>query len=59
MEKKFVTAILLAAGSGTRMSADITKQRITILGESVLHRSAACTRCAHAGARIFGQSASF
>ena len=41
MDKKFVTAILLAAGSGTRMSADITKQRITILGESVLHRSAA------------------
>ena len=39
MEKKdkaFVTAIILAAGSGSRMGMDITKQRLTIRGKSIL-----------------------
>ncbi len=39
MDKKTVTAIILAAGSGTRMGSEITKQRMEIFGESVLHRS--------------------
>lgn len=34
-----VSAVILAAGSGTRMNCDVTKQRMYILGESVLHRS--------------------
>ena len=38
-DKKYVTAIVLAAGSGSRMNLDTTKQRITLLGESVLHRT--------------------
>ena len=33
-----ISAVILAAGSGTRMNSDVTKQRMTILGESVLHR---------------------
>ena len=41
-------AIILAAGSGSRMSSDITKQRMTLLGESVLLRSvrafSSCTK---------------
>lgn len=37
--KPYVTAIILAAGSGSRMNSEITKQRITILGESILYRS--------------------
>jgi len=37
--KPFVTAIILSAGSGSRMNLDITKQRITLLGESILHRT--------------------
>ena len=38
-DKKYVSAIILAAGSGSRMGGDVTKQRMTILGESVLFRS--------------------
>ena len=34
-----VAAIILAAGSGSRMHSDTTKQRMSILGESLLHRS--------------------
>ena len=34
-----VAAVILAAGSGTRMLSDVTKQRMYIRGESVLHRS--------------------
>ncbi len=37
-KKNFVTAVILAGGVGTRMGADITKQRMTICGETVLHR---------------------
>ena len=37
---KRVCAVLLAGGSGSRMKASVTKQRIDILGESILHRSA-------------------
>lgn len=37
--KPYVTAIILAAGSGSRMGSKITKQRITLLGESILRRS--------------------
>ena len=37
--KPFVTAVILAAGSGLRMNMGITKQRITLLGESILHRT--------------------
>ena len=36
---KYVTAVILAAGSGTRMMSDKTKQKMDILGESVLSRS--------------------
>lgn len=38
-DKPFVTAVILAAGSGSRMGAETTKQRITLSGESILHRS--------------------
>lgn len=34
-----VCAVILAAGSGTRMQLPVTKQRLTVLGESILHRS--------------------
>lgn len=34
-----VAAIILAAGSGTRMGGEITKQRLVLFGESVLRRS--------------------
>ena len=34
-----LTAIILAAGSGSRMESDRTKQRMIISGESVLSRS--------------------
>ena len=34
-----VAAVILAAGSGSRMSSDVTKQRMSIVGESVLLRS--------------------
>ena len=34
-----VCAVILAAGSGSRMRATITKQRLPILGETVLHRA--------------------
>ena len=37
--KAFVTAIVLAAGSGTRMGGEITKQKIRLLGESILIRT--------------------
>lgn len=36
---KNTTAIILAAGSGSRMNSSLTKQRMDICGESVLHRS--------------------
>lgn len=39
--KAFVTAIILAAGNGSRMGANITKQRITIHGESILRHTVA------------------
>ncbi len=39
MEKHYVTAIILAAGVGRRMESDITKQRMTLLGKSVLERT--------------------
>lgn len=38
-QKPCVTAVILAAGSGSRMNLGITKQKITLLGESILHRS--------------------
>ena len=38
-DKKYVSAIILAAGSGSRMGGKVTKQRMSILGESVLSRS--------------------
>lgn len=37
--KSNTTAIILAAGSGSRMCSDVTKQRMIIHGESILHRS--------------------
>ena len=37
--KDKVSAVILAAGSGSRMNLPITKQRLTVLGESILHRS--------------------
>ncbi|MBE6644001.1 MAG: 2-C-methyl-D-erythritol 4-phosphate cytidylyltransferase [Ruminococcaceae bacterium] len=36
---KHVTAIILAAGSSTRMNLNVTKQKILIGSESVLHRA--------------------
>ncbi len=45
MNKGVVTAIILAAGVGARMGAPVTKQRMKILGESVLHR---CVRAVDA-----------
>lgn len=39
IKNNFVTAIILAAGSGSRMGLGITKQRLCILGESLLKRS--------------------
>ena len=36
---KKISAVILAAGSGTRMGGAVRKQRISILGESVVHRS--------------------
>ena len=38
-KKHFVTAIILAGGSGSRMNLGVTKQRLLIEGESVLRRS--------------------
>lgn len=35
----YITAVILAAGSGSRMASEITKQRMCLLGESVLRRS--------------------
>ena len=37
--KPYVTALILAAGSGTRMGNEVTKQRITLGGESILRCS--------------------
>ncbi len=34
-----VTAIILAAGTGSRMQLDITKQRLLVNGESILYRA--------------------
>ncbi len=39
MKKKTVYAIILAAGSGTRMQADVTKQKMLICGKSIIYRS--------------------
>lgn len=38
-KRHFVTAVILAGGSGSRMNLGVTKQRLLIDGESVLHRS--------------------
>ena len=38
-KKPYVTAIILAAGCGSRMGLDITKQRIMLCGESILKRT--------------------
>lgn len=38
-KKSFVTAVILAAGSGSRMGGEITKQRIQIGGESILRHT--------------------
>ena len=38
-KKSFVTAVILAAGSGSRMGGEITKQRIQIGGESILRHA--------------------
>ena len=47
MSEVKVSAIILAAGSGSRMNSDVTKQRIEILGKTVLYRSAsAFAECA-------------
>lgn len=39
MSKPFVSLAIMAAGFGTRMAADKTKQKIVIAGKSVLRRS--------------------
>ncbi len=36
---KKISAVVLAAGSGTRMGGNVTKQRLLLLGESIVHRS--------------------
>ena len=36
---EFVSAIILAAGQGSRMRSDITKQKMTVCGKSVIWRS--------------------
>ena len=41
MASHFVTAIILAAGSGTRMNTDVTKQQMLLDGESILSRTLA------------------
>ena len=38
-KQNYVTAIILAAGMGSRMELSFTKQQLVICGESVLHRS--------------------
>ena len=37
--KPYVTAIILAAGSGSRMGGEITKQKMLLCGESIIHRT--------------------
>ena len=39
MNKYNVSAIILAAGSGTRMNAETTKQQLLVAGKTVLRRS--------------------
>ena len=39
MQKNKTTAIILAAGSGKRMNLPVTKQRLTVAGESILKRT--------------------
>ena len=41
MSKKRITAVILAAGCGSRMGSDITKQRMTVFGKTLLYRSVA------------------
>ena len=38
-KKPYVTAIILAAGSGSRMGLNTTKQRLMLCGESILRRT--------------------
>ncbi len=38
-DRRITTAVILAAGSGSRMQCDKTKQNIEIFGESILERS--------------------
>ena len=37
--KPFVTAVILAAGEGSRMKLNVTKQQLTLVNESVLYRA--------------------
>lgn len=39
MSTKRISAVILAAGSGSRMKSAVPKQYLNILGESVIHRS--------------------
>lgn len=41
----YITAVILAAGIGSRMGIDLTKQRVNIFGESVLKRSVKAFSC--------------
>ena len=58
-----VAAVILAAGSGSRMKMDITKQRLTILGKSVLRRTAeafdACGRVSSITVVVRGDEVDF
>ena len=62
MDEK-VAAVILAAGSGSRMKMDVTKQRLMILGKSVLRRTAeafdACLRVSSITVVVRGDEADF